>query len=142
MRSCALPKNYNEMRIPKFLAVIFFITLLSLLYVWQQTEIFRLAYAAQKQQTSCQNLLDKNTVLRYNIKRDSSLTRICNKFSQQADFQMPETYQLVRLEYSKGNTVLSESQPKEGILSRLFGIKRQAEAKTIKSPNPLVVGSY
>jgi len=131
------------MRIPKFLAAIFFITLLSLLYVWQQTEIFRLAYAAQKQQTSFQNLLDKNTVLRYNIKRDSSLTRLGNKFFQQSDFQMPKTYHLVRLEYSKGNMALSESRPnKEGILSRLFGIKRQAEARTIKSPNPLVVGSY
>lgn len=131
------------MKLPRFLLISLFITSSSLFYVWQQSEIFRFAYIAQKQQTAFQNLLDKNTILRYNINKDSSLTRICGRFSKQADFQMPETYQLVRLEYSQENVRLSESQSKkESMLSRLFGIKRQAEAKTIKSSNPLLVESY
>ena len=114
------------------------VTLFSLLYVWQQTEIFRLAYLAQKNESAAQNLLDKNTILRYNIKRNSSLISIGNKFSKTADFQMPDTYQLVRLEYPgeivKANRPLSN---KENIISRLFGIKRQAEAKTVRPPTAL-----
>jgi hypothetical protein len=130
------------MRVSKFLPAIIFITLLCLLYVWQQTEIFRLAYVAQKHESVFQNLLDKNTVLRYNIKSNSSLIRICNKFSTQTDFEMPDNYHLVRLEYYKENLRLAQSQSnKESIISRIFGIKRQAEAKTVKSPNPLMVGS-
>ena len=130
------------MRVSKFLPAIIFITLLCLLYVWQQTEIFRLAYVAQKHESAFQNLLDKNTVLRYNIKSNSSLIRICNKFSTQTDFEMPDNYHLVRLEYYKENLKLAQSQSnKESIISRIFSIKRQAEAKTVKSPNPLMVGS-
>lgn len=121
------------MRLSKFLSLVTTITLFSLLYVYQQTEIVRLAYAAQKKQVFCQDLLDKNSFLRYNIQRNASLVQLGSRISKNTDFQMPDNYRLVRLAPSAG-TLKSREQPQaagQTLLSRLFGIKRQAEAETI-----------
>jgi len=120
------------MRLSKFLSTTGFITLFSLLYVYQQTEIFRLAYVGQNKLTFCQDLLDKNSILRYNIEKRASLVTIGNKISESAEFQMPESYRLVRLLPTKeGLRARNQSPNRQTLLSRLFGIKRQAEAKTI-----------
>jgi hypothetical protein len=52
------------------------VTLFSLLYVYQQTEILHLAYVGQKRVTAFEDLFDKNSVLRYNINKSSSLVHI------------------------------------------------------------------
>lgn len=121
------------MKLSKFLLILTFITLLALVYVYQQTEIFRLAYLGQKNVAVFEDLLDKNTILRYNIKRNGSLICIGNKISRYANFEIPNTYRLVRLAAPlEGLKVVSKNRPrKENILSRFFAIKRQAEAKTI-----------
>jgi hypothetical protein len=108
------------------------VTLFSLLYVYQQTEIVRLAYAEQKQHVVFQELLDKNSILRYNIEKSSSLVSIGGNLNNSSDFQMPDKYQLVRLVPSKEGVVLTQGPAnRETLLSRVFGIKRQAEARTI-----------
>lgn len=120
------------MRLSRFLQAIAFITCLSLLYVYQETEIFRLAYAGQRKLVLYQDVLDKNSFLRYNIKRYASLVRIGSKISEGTDFQMPDTYRFVRLKASSENLRLAQkSLPRETLLSRLFSIKRQAEAKPV-----------
>ncbi|MFH1440832.1 MAG: hypothetical protein ABIH18_02155 [Candidatus Omnitrophota bacterium] len=120
------------MKLPKFLSLIVFITLFSLLYVYQQTEIFLLAYDGQKKQSILQDLLDKNTILRYNIARNVSLTRIGNKISNNVDFQMPDAYRLVKLSQPLDSLDVSQYVPKkESMIARIFGIKTQAEAKMI-----------
>jgi len=107
-------------------------TFFSLLYVYQQTEIIRLAYAEQKQYAVFQDLLDKNSILRYNMEKSCSLVNIGGSVSNHADFQMPDKYQLVRLVPSQGGVLLALGPGnKETLLSRLFGAKRQAEARTI-----------
>ncbi|MBU4346140.1 MAG: hypothetical protein KKH29_02295 [Candidatus Omnitrophica bacterium] len=125
------------MKLFKFLTIITFITLFSLAFVWQQTEIFRLAYLGQKKLNVFQDLLDNNALLRYNTERDASLIRIAGKVSEYSDFQMPYAYHLVRLRQPKeALRVNGQLSQKENIISRLFDIKRQAEAKTI-SPSTL-----
>ena len=120
------------MRLNKFLSLIIFITFFSVFYVYQQSEIVRLAYAEQKQQVVFQSLLDKNSILRYNIEKSSSLVNIGGSVSNRSDFQMPDKYQLVRLVPSRdGVTFAQGSANKETLLSRVFGVKRQAEARTI-----------
>lgn len=117
-----------------------FITFLSLLYVYQQTEIFRLAYIGQKKTVAFQDTLDKNTLLRYNIKKTTSLIRIDNKVSGVARFEMPESYLLVRLTYPQEVFRLAEqprSLKRENIAFRLFGVKREALGKTINPSNTL-----
>jgi len=120
------------MRLAKFLSISIFITAFSLLYAYQETEIFRLAYVGQKRLVTFEDLLDKNHILRYNIDSNASLVRIGNKISRYTDFQMPDTYQLVRLTPSKPVlSLVEQGRRQQTLLSRIFGIKRQAEAKTV-----------
>lgn len=120
------------MKLSRFLSITIFITVFSLLYVYQQTEIFRLAYTGQKKLMFFEDLLDKNCVLRYNIEKNASLASIGNKISEYADFQMPESFQLVRLSPARRTVNLKKpSLSGENLLSKVFGIKRQAEARTI-----------
>lgn len=120
------------MRVIKILSIVSLFTLFALLYVWQQTEIFRLAYIGQRKAVIFEDLLDRNNLLRYNIERNVSLTRIGNKISLETNFQMPDTYRLVRVTQTRQTLIAGKRLPKqESIFSRLFGIKRQAEAKTI-----------
>jgi len=118
------------MRLSKFLSIISCVTFLSLFYVYQQTEIFRLAYVGQKKIVCFTDLLDKNNILRYNIGRKASLVRIGDKISSSSDFQMPDSYRLVRLVPAKEGIKI-KGQPLKTLASRIFGVKRQAEAKTI-----------
>jgi hypothetical protein len=122
-------------RLPKFIILSFVITCFCLLYVWQQTEVFRLAYDGQKNLSAFQDLLDENSILRYNLKKNTSLVRIGNKFCVSGDFQMPDNYCLVKMGSPKENLKVasSHSPKKKNLLSRIFEIKRQAEAKTLNS---------
>lgn len=132
--NCGLPsgKEVISMKLSRFLLLSIFITIFSLLYVYQQTEIFHLAYEGQKKLSVFEELLDKNTILRYNISKSSSLIRIGNNVSRNTDFQMPDTYRLVKLTHPLQDlSVKNYVVKKETVVSRLFGIKRQAEAKTI-----------
>lgn len=121
------------MRLSKFLLFVIIITSFCLLYIYQQTEIFRLAYVSQKKQTLCQDLLDKNNILRYNIKNNTSLVQIGYTSLGYADYEIPDTYQLVRLPPSgRGTRLRAQSlNNKQTLFSRFFGIKRRAEAKTV-----------
>lgn len=129
------------MRLPKFLFIATFVTLFALLYVCQQTEIFRLAYVGQKRLTQFQDLLDKNASLRYNIGRKASLVCIGSKVSHLADFQMPDTYRLVRLHNAGKNVSAKQGKARENIFAKIFSIKAEAEAKTINTSNPSRVNS-
>lgn len=119
------------MRLSKYLLIALIATAFALTYVHQQTEIFRLAYDGQKTMKKFQDLLDANSNLRYNFKQKTSLVCIGNKISGQGEFAMPENYCLVRLD--PAYTLLKPDRPvkRETIVSRVFGIKRQAEAKTL-----------
>lgn len=119
------------MKLSKFLLTVVFISMFSLLYVYQQTEIFLLAYEGERKEADTQDLLDKNNILRYNINRNASLISIQETISGQEDFQMPESCEFIRLTASlEGKSVAGPSKDKS-LLARIFGIKRQAEARTI-----------
>jgi len=119
------------MRISRFFSFMAVVTSFSLLYVYQQTEIFRLAYMGQKKMAVYQVLLDKNSLLRYNKEKSTSLIRIGDKLSGNKDFQMPTSYRLVKLTYPAKARAKANLAKKEGILSRIFGVRKQAEAKTV-----------
>ncbi|OGX43803.1 MAG: hypothetical protein A3G38_04385 [Omnitrophica WOR_2 bacterium RIFCSPLOWO2_12_FULL_51_8] len=120
------------MKLSKFLLLVIIVTAFSLLYVYQQTEVFRLAYAGQKQQAFFDDLLDKNSNLRYNIEKNASLARIGSKVSLCAEYEMPVGYRLVRVTPVK-ETAARETPFAVGerLLTRVFSIKSQAEARTI-----------
>jgi len=119
-------------KLPKFMLLVGFITFVSLIYVYQQTEVFRFAYDGQKKLSVFQELLDKNAVLRYNIARSASLVQIGNKVSVSANFQMPNGYRFVKLTQPLEDLKVAQYIPKkENMFARFFAIKRQAEARTI-----------
>ena len=120
------------MKLTKFFSAVVFITSFSVLYVYQQSEIFRLAYLGQKKQTTFNELLDKNTVLRYNIKKNSSLVNIGSRISGTNEFQMPDNYRFVKFISSRdGLKLADQNQGRTGLLARIFSLKREAQAKTI-----------
>ena len=120
------------MKLTKCLSTIIFITSFSVLYVYQQSEIFRLAYLGQNKQALFTELLDKNTALRYNINKSSSLVNIGGRIKESSEFQMPDNYRFVKFVSSKeGLKLADQSQNKEGLLARIFSLKREAQAKTI-----------
>ena len=87
-----------------------------------------------------QDSLDKNTLLRYNIKETTSLIHIDDKVSEYAHFEIPESYLLVRLTYPQEVFRVAKqprSLKRENIAYRLFGIKREAQAKTINPAKTL-----
>jgi len=121
------------MKLHKFLLFISLLTVVSLLYVHQQTEIFRLAYVGGKKDTLCQDLLDKNTLLRYNIDTSASVVRLGSRVGVDNGYEMPDSYELVRLSNPQDLLeVRQERRPeRQSLLARIFSIKSQAEAKTI-----------
>jgi hypothetical protein len=122
------------MKMTKFLSMIVFITSFCVLYVYQQSEIFRLAYLGSKRQTTYNELLDKNAALSYNIKKGSSLVSIGNRINGTNDFQMPDNYRFVKVTTSKGGfRPANQNQGSEGLLASIFSLKREAQAKTINS---------
>jgi hypothetical protein len=119
------------MKLNKFLSTVVFITSFSVLYVYQQSEIFRLAYLGQKKQAIFTELLDKNTALKYNINKGSSLVNIGGRINSSTEFQMPDNYRFVKFVSSKEGLKLADQvQNKEGLLARIFSLKREAQAKT------------
>ncbi|MCM8780627.1 MAG: hypothetical protein NC908_01710 [Candidatus Omnitrophica bacterium] len=117
------------MRLYAILLLIISITALSILYVYQQTEIFRLGYLGHKKITELQELVDKNIILRYNLKKSASLINLADKVCDSSDYEIPLGYWLVRLPIPKENLKGASQPEKANIVSRLIGIKRQAEAR-------------
>lgn len=121
------------MRTLRFFAISIFVTFICLIYVYQQTEIYRLGYINQKKLIAFQDLLDKNSILRYNMEKRTSLIDVTNRFNNDKELQMPQDYRLVRLSSQQLDSSLARSKglKQENIFVRIFGLKRQAEAKTI-----------
>ena len=120
------------MKLSTFLTLVLFLTLVALLYVYQQTEVFRLAYVGQKKQLLFSDLLDKNTLLRYNMNRNASLIHLGNKVSSSSDYEIPDSYRLVRMSVSdEALRQKAKSINRQNLLSNIFGVKAQAEANTI-----------
>ncbi len=123
------------MRVTKFLALAFLVTSISLLYVWQQTKTVSLAYEAQRKLARFQELLDENSVMRYNLKKNTSLVKLGPRISGAGEFEMPNSYCLVKLSKPVEGVKFAKNGASRmsNLASRIFGIKRQAEAKTINS---------
>ncbi len=120
------------MRVHRFLSIAALITSFSLLYVYQQTEIMRFAYLGQKGRVAFEDLLDKNSILRYNIEKSASLVYVGAKIFKSNEFQMPDTCRMVKLNQPIENSeIRMASVGRETLLSKIFSVRKQAEAKTI-----------
>ena len=123
------------MKMSKFLSVTVFVTSFCVLYVYQQSEIFRLAYLGSKKQNNYNELFDKNTALSYNIKKSSSLVNIGTRINGSSDFQMPDNYRFVKVIASKDELKpVNQNQAKAGLLAGIFSLKRKLKQRQL-TPN-------
>ncbi len=126
------------MKMTRFLAGACTVTLFCLVYVYQQTEIVRLAYAAQKKTIRAQDIVEENARLRFAIDQRASPVQLGARIFKSEDFQMPDSYRLVQVQQAK----MPQEPPRtESLAVRLFGIKRQAQARTI-GPGPVSVEAF
>lgn len=120
------------MKMTRFFSLTVFITACCVLYVYQQSEIFRLAYLGSRRQVTYNELFDRNTALSYNIKKNSSLVKIGSRISGTNEFQMPDKYRFVKVVTQNDSLKpVSQNEPKAGLLAGIFGLRREAQAKTI-----------
>ena len=107
---------------------------MSLVCVYQQKQIFYLAYQGDRKQTKLQELLDRNNVLRYNLNVYSSLPYLDKRlFVKSADFEIPQVQRLVKLDFTQTKTRMTRNPEKnKNLFTNLFNIiTKQAEARPI-----------
>ena len=122
------------MRISRFLYAISLVTVFCLVYVYQQTEIFRMAYVGQQREALFQDLLDKNTLLRYNIESRASVVRIGSRILQDNVYEMPGDFQTLAYASDKKSVAKANLPHRENILAKLLSVKSEAQAGMISSP--------
>jgi len=120
------------MGLAKFLRIVLTITLIALIYVYQQNKIIQLAYQEQERLALLERLVDKNNNLRYNINHRTSLVSIAGIW-QEGNFEWPNQRQLVNL-YTLWQTSEDKKQIKgsKNIFTHLFQLRSQAEATPVK----------
>lgn len=90
------------MRLRYFIPGLTVITVLSLFYVGQQTEVIKLAYQANKINKLHKELLDRNHYLRYNLLSLKSSYNLGGKlFSENSKFELPKQSQMISVASSK-----------------------------------------
>ena len=120
------------MRLNKFFIIVLTVTLLAVVYVYQQSKIIHLAYQEQDRLAFLERLVDHNNNLRYNMDRQMSLVSIVGLFKD-GDFEWPHRKQLVSLSTAQQNLEdKKQIKETESIFTRLFGLKSQAEATPVK----------
>ncbi|MFC1658060.1 hypothetical protein ACFL1D_01615 [Candidatus Omnitrophota bacterium] len=121
------------MSLTKFFSIILAVTLLALVYVYQESKIIHLAYQEQESLALLETLQDKNNRLGYNLDRQMSLVSM-QEFWQDGDFEWPGRENLVS--FSSVRQSPSDKQQAEAtersLLTNLFGLKSQAEATQVK----------
>lgn len=106
------------MRLKYFILILTIITSLSLAYVWQETEIIKLAYQSEARSRSRKELLDRNRHLRYNLISLKSCAYLGNKLlNDNSNYEIPKRSQMMTL------TLPKDAEPgRERALSRPQGI--------------------
>ena len=121
------------MGLNKILIIVLGITILALLYVYQQSNIIQLAYQEQERLTLLENLINKNNNLKYNVERQMSLVSVANLW-QEGHFEWPNQKQLLSFSTIQQKPEQSKQiKEEESIFTHFFGLKSQAEATSVKS---------
>lgn len=130
------------MRLKYFLITLFLVTACSLIYVWEQVEIIKLAYRQDAVNKSYKELLDRNHYLRYNLISLKSSSYLGSKLlDDNSNFEIPRQSQMFTLTLPKEKGLnrpgtLSEPggiAPREGIILSAFKIQQSWPISVLKS---------
>jgi hypothetical protein len=128
------------MKISKIIILNIIFVVFALLHVFLQTEITKLGYQVKKNEDKCQELIDTNRVLKYNIYAlESPNTLDKYVLLKDSHLKVLKPAQVLGLNIKAESTYLQKKENSGALVknSVVFALKRllsakQAEAKTIK----------
>jgi len=119
------------MRLSKFLILLVLVTVVSLIYVQLQIEIFKQAYQGSLNESRLRDVLDDNSILMYNIlalKSAQNVGEILLSGEQSLQFAKKQQIAEVKIPVQV-NASSQRVKPKPNFFARIFALKSQAEAK-------------
>lgn len=127
------------MRLVKFILVVGIITVVSLIYVQLQVQIYEYAYKGKRKEVAFKELLDRKNDTMYNINSLESAQYLGTRLlSQDYNLQFAGKEQIVKLTVpmqlaeSINPAFIRPENKKINFLANLFTLKSQAEARPIK----------
>lgn len=126
------------MKLSKFIYLVIFITIVSIIYVQLQVQIFALAYNGKKREVTFKELLDRKTIMMYNINRLESAENIgTTLLSRDSNLQFSDKTQIARFDMPIQLAGNFNAEPKlenkrPNFLISFFSLKSEAQAKPIK----------
>ncbi|MFH1360077.1 MAG: hypothetical protein ABIJ41_03460 [Candidatus Omnitrophota bacterium] len=126
------------MKLCRCLRVLMMVTLMSLIYIHLQVQIYDLAYQGKNKQKKIRNLLDDKGDTVYDICMLKSANHLgVTLLTDGSDMQFLDKDQIVEVKVRDraGDARLASAvSPKKepNIFAKLFSLKAQAEARTIK----------
>lgn len=124
------------MKLTQFLKGMGMITILSVIYINLQVQIYDFAYQARKKEKDIRRLVDHNGNMTYNISKLKSANHLGVKLlAQNSNMQFLDNSNIVKLEThvsSKNErpSVAAENiEKKPNVLASIFYLRSQAEAK-------------
>ena len=125
------------MKLPKCLLCIIFCTIVALVYIQMQVQIYDLAYQGKNKQKAIQQLKDENSDVIYDICTLKSANHLGVKLlSENSGMQFLDDTRIVLVETPQevvqSDTLALSSNRRPGFLASIFSLKSQAEARTIK----------
>jgi hypothetical protein len=123
------------MDLKKFLFFLWAVTILAIIYIHQESNIFYLAYKNEQKKKILDELVDENNLLRYNTSFFSSLVYLDDKILRRyAEFQMPSQKRIINLSSLKNTDSASNSKMRDAsnLVSKIFNyFAKSAEANTL-----------
>lgn len=127
------------MRLVKFILIIGLITLIAIIYVQLQVQIYEYAYKGKKKEIVFKELLDRKSNTLYNINSLESIQYLGSRLlSSEYNLQFAGKEQVVKLAVplqlaeTINPEIRSSENQRTNFLVNLFSLKSQAEAKPIK----------
>jgi len=123
------------MRLPKFIILLVFMTVISLIYVQLQIEIFKQAYDGSLNESRLRDVLEDNSILMYNILALKSAQNVGERLlSKEKTLEFAKKQQIaeikIPLQVNSGVNVSSQTvKGQPNFFARIFMPKSQAEAK-------------
>jgi hypothetical protein len=121
----------------KKIIFVFLATFVALAYVNQQVLIYQMGLRVKENYNIYSKLVDRNRLLVYNVLNLKSPVNLHEKLlASNVEMDMPQKWQVVKLENSPANLIEKETT-KKGLFASLFDLNREAEA----SPNTIGLSS-
>ena len=125
------------MRLPKFVVIMLFLTIVSLVYIHLQVQIVDFAYRGKQREMQLQTLRDNHDAIAYQICRLKSANHLgVTLLAEDSKMHFVDARNVVTLAaHAQGDEYFASSgqAPKrQNVFGRIFSLRTQAEAGSIR----------